>query len=122
MTLEERVHELLLKQAEQDKLKAEIDQMKADLLAEMTTAGLTKVVTPEATATMTTKETIKYTDEPAIIKYLLDNGYNSYVETKVKTTALNKVLKTQTNLTESLNPLFTTAVSTELRIKKATVE
>lgn len=122
MTLEERVHELLLKQAEQDKLKAEIDQMKADLLAEMTTAGLTKVVTPEATATMTNKETIKYTDEPAIIKYLLDNGYNSYVETKVKTTALNKVLKTQTNLTESLNPLFTTAVSTELRIKKATVE
>lgn len=122
MTLEERVHELLLKQAEQEKLKAEVDQMKADLLAEMTAAGLTKVVTPEATATMANKETIKYTDESAIIKYLLDNGYNSYVETKVKTTALNKVLKTQTNLTESLNPLFTTAVSTELRIKKVIAE
>ena len=70
-----------------------------------------------ATVTLSSKETIKYSDETAIISILEEKGLNQFVTKKVVTTSLNKELKKGGMITESLKGLYTTTSTVTTTIK-----
>ena len=108
-----------------NKIKSELDNLEArknDLNDKikflMTENSLKEFITTDGvSAKLGTKETIKYKDEPAMIKWLKENNLSKYVTEKITTTRLNSELKKSQSLTESLNPYIERSVSYTLVIK-----
>lgn len=106
-------------QIEETRIKAQKDELKAQILEEMSKENTTKYLTEDnISATIAKKETIKYVDELSMIKYLQENGYNQFVELKIKTTDMNKELKRQSTLTEALSSYVTKSSVDSLSVKK----
>lgn len=106
-------------QLEETKIKTQKDELKAQILEEMSKENTTKYLTEDnISATIAKKETFKYVDELSMIKYLQENGYNQFVELKIKTTDMNKELKKQSTLTEALSSYVTKSSVDSLSVKK----
>lgn len=106
-------------QIEETKIKTQKDELKAQILEEMSKENTTKYLTEDnISATIAKKETFKYVDELSMIKYLQENGYNQFVELKIKTTDMNKELKKQSTLTEALSSYVTKSSVDSLSVKK----
>lgn len=106
-------------QIEETKIKTQKDELKAQILEEMSKENTTKYLTEDnISATIAKKETFKYIDELSMIKYLQENGYNQFVELKIKTTDMNKELKKQSTLTEALSSYVTKSSVDSLSVKK----
>lgn len=106
-------------QLEETKIKTQKDELKTQILEEMSKENTTKYLNEDnISATITKKETFKYVDELSMIKYLQENGYNQFVELKIKTTDMNKELKKQSTLTEALSSYVTKSSVDSLSVKK----
>lgn len=107
-------------QAKEEALKLEKASLKEQIVAEMDSLSITKWEDVEEglSANIVLKETVKYTDEPAIIKWAKENGYGSYVVEKVDTTKFNKQLKTSNILNESVGTYLTKTVAPSLTVKE----
>lgn len=106
-------------QLEETKIKTQKDELKAQILEEMSKENTTKYLTEgNISATIAKKETFKYVDELSMIKYLQENGYNQFVELKIKATDMNKELKKQSTLTEALSSYVTKSSVDSLSVKK----
>lgn len=106
-------------QQEETRIKASKDELKSQILEEMSKEGSNKYLTQDnISATIANKETFKYVDELSMIKYLQENGYGQFVEFKIKTTEMNKELKKQSVLAESLSPYVTKSCVESLSVKR----
>ena len=106
-------------QIEEAKIKSQKEELKTQILEEMSKENTTKYLTEDnISATIAKKETFKYVDELSMIKYLQENGYNQFVELKIKTTDMNKELKKQSTLTEALSSYVTKSSVDSLSVKK----
>lgn len=118
MELNQKVDMYAVLQKEAEELKAKMDALKAEIIEDMESEGLVKTTTDNDTSvSLVYKETIKYSDEPAILKYCEDRGLNNYVVKKVNTTALNKDLKKSSSLTEDLNSFYLVNKTKVLTVK-----
>lgn len=119
MDLDILVNEYAEKQDQLNDLKADLEAMKVVIIENMENQGLCKFTTPDGlNVSLTYKDLIKYSDEPAIIQYCEENGLNNYIVKKVNTTALNKDLKKSESLTESLNKYYTVNKTKALTVKR----
>ena len=100
-------------------LKNRKDQLKAKIIANMQELG-EKLIESDTgvSATLTFKETIKYTDEFAIIKYLKKNNLDEYITTGIDT-KFNSKLKESNSLSEALADSFTITEVNALTVKNS---
>ena len=106
-------------QVEETKIKTSKDELKAQILEEMSKENTTKYLTEDnISATIAKKETFKYVDELSMIKYLQENGYSQFIELKVKTTEMNKELKKPGVLNEALSSYVTKSSVDSLSVKR----
>ena len=118
MTLNEKIIAYTKLQKEQEELKLKSDELKSSIIDEMEEQGLVSTAVDNYSVNLSTRESIKYSDEPAIISYCESNGLTNYIVKKVNTTALNKELKKKNTLTESLSPYFTTSQAKVLTVQE----
>lgn len=118
MPLNEKIINYTKLQKEQEELKVKADELKNLIISEMEEQGLVSTSVDNYSVTVSTRESIKYSDEPAIISYCESNGLTNYIVKKVNTTALNKELKKKNTLTESLSPYYTTSQAKVLTVKE----
>jgi hypothetical protein len=121
--LNENVKKYLELKKQADKIKEELDSLKDSIVEEMNSQNQTTFSTEDGiTAKMISKITFDYQDEPAMIKWLEDNGQTSFIIKKVNTTSLNKELKTSTLLTEGLNSMYVKKSSVSLIVSQDEVK
>lgn len=118
MTLNEKIIAYTKLQKEQEELKLKSDELKSSIIDEMEEQGLVSTAVDNYSVNLSTRESIKYSDELAIISYCESNGLTNYIVKKVNTTALNKELKKKNTLTENLSPYFTTSQAKVLTVKE----
>lgn len=118
MVLDEQIITYIKLQKEQEELRQKADVLKAEIISEMEAQGLSSTTVDTYSVTLTLRESIKYSDEPAIISYCESNGLTNYISKKVNTTALNKELKKKNDLTESLSHYFMVSQSKVLTVKE----
>lgn len=101
-----------------EELESKKNELRGLVLNELGNMGVEKYADEDYSATLSYKDTFKYSDETAIINWLKNNGYENFVIEKVDT-KLNKELKSGTKaLTEGLNGLYVHNTSTALTVKK----
>lgn len=101
-----------------DNLQKQLGELKEQIMAEMTNNGETKVETDLGiVASIVAKETYKYLDELAMIRYLKENGLAQYISEKVNVPSLNKELKKGQTLCESLKPMYNKVISYSFTVK-----
>ena len=116
--LENYIREFNKIKSELDNLEAQKNDLNDKIKFLMTENSLKEFITTDGvSAKLGTKETIKYKDEPAMIKWLKENNLSKYITEKITTTPLNSELKKSQSLTESLNPYIERSVSYTLVIK-----
>lgn len=115
--LETSVKEYLALQEELEAIKVKMADLKTEIVNEMDSAGLSTFQVDDVKAQVVNKETIKYLDEFAIIKYLKDNGLGRFIIEKLDTTSMNKELKSSTTLTEDLNSYLARTIAPTLIVK-----
>ena len=119
MDLNEKIDLLKEYQEKAEELKNKMDTLKAEIIENMEENYLVSVNTPSGyKASLVYKDNIKYSDEPAIIKYCEENNLNNYIIKKVNVTALNKDLKKSSTLHESLKSYYTVSKTKVLTIKE----
>lgn len=96
-------------------LDQDIEAKKAVLLAAMDLASM-KVVNDtdnDLVAETFGKETVGYTDEKAVLQYLIDNNYDAYVTVKksINKVQLNRGLKTNAELASKLENMTSKTIS-----------
>ena len=100
-------------------LKNRKDQLKAKITASMQELGEKFVESDTGvSAALTLKETIKYTDEFAVIKYLKNNNLDEYITTGIDT-KFNSKLKESISLSEALADSFTITTVNALTVKNS---
>ena len=107
-------------QEQEKEIKNQKDSLKADILKALEEKQLLEYVSTDGTlkGSIVNKETIKYEDEFAIIKYLKENNLNKFVKETIDTTNFNKELKSSKLLQESLSGTFISTTVPALTIKK----
>ena len=115
--LDTSVKEYLALQEELETIKAKMAELKTEIVNDMDAAGLSTYEVDDVKAQVVNKETIKYTEELALIKYLEDNGFGRFVVKKVDTTSMNKELKKSTTLNESLSDYVARTTAPTLIVK-----
>lgn len=116
--LENYIKEFNKIKSELDNLEAQKNDLNDKIKFLMTENSLKEFITTDGvSAKLGTKETIRYKDEPAMIKWLKENNLSKYITEKITTTPLNSELKKSQSLTESLNPYIERSVSYTLVIK-----
>ena len=111
------VKEYLALQEELETIKAKMAELKTEIVNDMEEAGLSTFEVDNVKAQVVSKETIKYTDELAIIKYLEDNGLDRFIVKKIDATSMNKELKKSSTLNESLNSYVARTTAPSLIVK-----
>lgn len=104
-------------QKELDYLTELQNERKAEIIQLMNEANEKEHIIDNIKATVVTKETFKYTDEVAMIKYLKENGLNQFIIEKIDTTPMNKELKKGLSLTESLKQMYIKNTTYSLSVK-----
>ena len=120
--LNEQIEKYFELQRQAEEIKNQLDEIKSQLVEEFNTEGINSYDTGKVVATVTPKTTFKYNDEPAMVKYLKENGMSQYVVEKIDSTRLNKVLKSSVSLNEALKPQFIMNTSYALSVKEAKIE
>ena len=115
--LDTSVKEYLALQEEMEAIKTKMAELKATIVEEMDTAGVSTYQVDDVKAQVVNKEIIKYTDELAMIKYLEANGLDKFIVKKVDTTTMNKELKKSATLNESLNSYVSKSIAPTLIVK-----
>lgn len=106
--------EYLNLQSKEEEIKSLKENLKKDIISLMGTEK--KYSSDSACATIINQESFKYNDETAMINWLKNNGYSSYVKEKIDT-GLNKILKTPTPLTEALQPYYSKTIIEKLKVE-----
>lgn len=107
-------------QSKKSSIEEDMEALKESIMSKMDELGLNKTTTPDnITASIVMKETFKYTDEPALVKYLKDNNLSQFIVEKVNAVPMNKELKKGMSLTENLKSMYTKTVSRSFIVKKA---
>lgn len=106
-----------------DDLTSVKDSQQKHIIVLMQELNLTKATADDTTITRTSKTTFKYTDEQAIINYLMEHNGDNFIQTKlsIQSSALNKKLKDEESnktLVEALQPYYTKNISEVLSVKK----
>lgn len=96
-------------------LDQDMEAKKAMLLAAMDSADV-KVINDadnDLVAEVFSKETIGYTDEKAVLQYLIDNNYDAYITVKksINKVPLNKGLKADAELAAKLESMTAKNIS-----------
>lgn len=120
--LNEQIEKYFELQKQAEEIKAQLDEIKIHLVEEFHEEGIDSYATDKVVATITPKTTFKYNDEPAMVKYLKENGMSQYIVEKIDSTRLNKVLKSSVSLNEALKPQFTMNTSYALSVKEVKIE
>lgn len=115
--LNENVKKYADLKAQADLIKEQMEELKTQIINEMG-AEKSFVADDGTVAKLVDKETFKYTDESAMIKYLKDNNMTSYIVEKVNTVPMNKELKKGMSLTESFKSWYTKTVTTSLSVDR----
>jgi len=115
-TIDTMLKEYLELQEQEDLITKKKNDLKKAILTEM--GDEKKYKNDFASATVSVAQGFKYTDEVGMIRVLKENGYGAYVKEKVDT-SLNKVLKENTPLTESLKGMYVPTSSEKLTVSKA---
>lgn len=103
---------------EETRIKNEKEALKEQIIQHMTSLGETKHSTADGlVASLVVKEQIKYLDEPAIINWAENNGFNNLIKKSLVTTSFNKTLKTSSLLNENLQNYITRTNITSLSVK-----
>lgn len=115
--------ELLLKWdeliKEEERLNAEKEGLKTQIIASMEDIGVKKYENNNSTVSVITSVNISYKDELAIINYLNNHGYKGLVKNKLDTPAMNKELKkTGSVLSEALRDYYYVYNTDKLTIKR----
>ena len=118
MTLDEKISNYIRLQNEQEELKTKAEELKVAIIEEMEKQGIVSTEVDNYGVNLSVRETIKYSDEPAIIRYCESNGLTNYIVKKVNTTSLNKELKKKNSLTEDLASYYVTTQSKVLTVKE----
>lgn len=106
-------------QKQEKSIKNRKDQLKTKITASMQELGEQFVESDTGvSATLTFKETIKYTDEFAVIKYLKNNNLDEYITTGIDT-KFNSKLKESISLSEALADSFTITAINALTVKNS---
>ena len=105
-------------QKEQEELKTKAEELKVAIIEEMEKQGIVSTEVDNYGVNLSVRETIKYSDEPSIIRYCESNGLTNYIVKKVNTTSLNKELKKKNSLTEDLASYYVTTQSKVLTVKE----
>lgn len=99
--------ELAQLKADTECLKAQYDELSAQLLSEMKSSEQIEVDVDDIVAQYFCKNEFSYGDEKALLAYLINNNMNNYITTKttqaINKAALKKDLKANESLKESLN-------------------
>ena len=106
-------------QKQEKSIKNRKDQLKTKITASMQELGEQFVESDTGvSATLTFKETIKYTDEFAVIKYLKNNNLDEYITTGIDT-KFNSKLKESISLSEALADSFTITAINAITVKNS---
>lgn len=100
-----------------DALKEKADLIKQRIVKEMDELGLAKTETLFNDCRKSSRTTIKYLDEPAIIAYCeATPGMSNYVMKKLNASPLNKAIKASQTLQESLKGKYEETVSSTISV------
>lgn len=102
-----------------DSLEAQKNELKTQIIEEMTSNGLFNLSTEDGiSAKIVDKQNFKYLDELAIMKYLKENGYDQFIKQSIDTTNMNKELKKSSLLAENLKNLYSVTTNKTLMVKE----
>ena len=116
--IENLLGEYALIEEEEKQVKAKKDEIRNKVLELIKQEGLTSYKGSSYTASVVNKETIKYTNEQAIVDYCKSHNLEAFVKEVIDTTPFNKELKSKTSvLSEDLKDYFTKTLTETLQIK-----
>lgn len=116
--IEKLLKEYAAIEAEEKEVKEKKDNIRNEILSQIKQEGLTSYKGDSYTASIVNKETIKYTDEHAIVDYCKSHNLESFVKEVIDTTPFNKELKSKTSvLSEDLKEYFTRTLTETLQVK-----
>lgn len=117
--LDNLIDEFATRKAKFDEEKKELDAMNKKIVAALEKQALTSYTNDKHKATVTYKKIFKYPDEQKLFEYLKSNEakYGFYLVTKVDATALNDLIKKNSEVAEELKELYTMTTSSSLSVK-----
>ena len=116
--IEKLLKEYATIEAEEKEVKEKKDNIRSEILNQIKQEGLTSYKGNDYTISIVNKETIKYTNEQAIVDYCKSHKLESFVKEVIDTTPFNKELKTKTSvLSEDLKEYFTRTLTETLQVK-----
>lgn len=117
--LEEKITKYAELQKQLDSLNSELSELRSEIISDMQDRNLTDFKTENGQeAKLVSKQLFKYVDELSIIKYLKENNLTQFLSEKINTSLMNKELKKETALTESLNSFYEKTDSVSLTVKE----
>ena len=116
--IEKLLKEYATIEKEEKQVKEKKDNIRNEILNQIKQEGLTSYKGNDYTVSIVNKETIKYTNEQAIINYCKTHNLEGFVKEVIDTTPFNKELKTKTSvLSEDLKEYFTKTLTETLQVK-----
>ena len=107
MTLDGMINKYKWMQEELENKKAELEDLKQQIVNKMTEQGVDKFQSTEGNiATLVNRTNYKYNDEASMVAWLKKNRFANMIKEKIVTTALNKELSKQGKITKALNSYY----------------
>lgn len=127
---EKEIKDKIIEEAKKvsDELGNKINALEAQLFLEVSKTDefkakhkFDKEICENIFITSMSKATTGYTDEEAVLKYLKENGYASFIKTteSIKKKELNSELKNNSELKDKLNSMTSTKVTEWVTVTKA---
>lgn len=119
MTLDEMIDEYASLKVTADSIAQDLEALRNQITQELESRGLNEYTSEQNNlAKLTSKTSIKYEDEIALIQYCKKNGLGFLISEKLNTSEFNKKLKSSEVLSESLQSYYKEIPSTSLSVKK----
>lgn len=115
--LNEKLERYYQLQQEIESREAEMKTLKEDIIEEMKDENISSKDTGNVVGKIVDKTTFKYNDEISMITYLKEKGLESFVNSKINTTNMNKELKKKGSLYEDLKPYVLETSTSTLSVK-----
>ena len=117
MTLNEKLERYYQLQKEIEEREEEMKSLKEEIIKEMEIEDISSQNTGVVEGKIINKTSFKYNDEVAMINYLKEKGLESFVNSKVNTSNMNKELKKKGSLYEDLKPYVLETSTSTLSVK-----
>lgn len=116
-TLDKLLAEFRAAEKVADEAAEKVADLRKKIEEEMKNAGVVKYEDDNNSAQLISKENISYTDEKAILAYLVEKNYSKYFSTTVVKKSLNEALKGETPLSKELAGKYEITPTQVLQIK-----